>query len=212
MRVRNSILVIAVIAMVGTIGCSSMSHHASRDGDDDGPGVDPRELLGSARTTMVDAIGTAERSAAGRAVEAEMEAAGDGAARHAVYCIDIVRDSGPTIEVIVSAETGAVESTAEETDTDDIAEEKEFRSMLGATDRSLTDLVQEAMGIVRGMPVRAALESEDGIECEVVLAHGGHLIEVGFVGRDGRLDEIELVEHWDDDGHGSRDDRERDRD
>jgi uncharacterized membrane protein YkoI len=166
--------------------------------------MDPRDVVQHAKISLRDAIARALAAQPGRAVEAELEGEADDGEIDVVYEVVVLTENGELVEVLIDPKSGALRPTVEDEDDDEAEEDDEaedddedeiagLRTALRHAEFDLATLIEKAESFVKGTPVAAELEFEDGSPlCEVAFVHTRYVIEVEIEGRAGHLIEVEL--------------------
>ena len=173
--------------------------------------ADPRDLVGKAKLSLLQAMAAATAACPGAAVQAELEGETDDGKLVVFFEVMIVGADGHLHEVRIDPASGGVlsnEDVTAEADEDgendgEAHELAAFRATLRHAELTLPALVQKAAEIVNGTPVAAELELEHGGPvCDLRIVHGRYLIQAEVEARAGHLTELELVR---DGGHGEPD-------
>ena len=119
------------------------------------------------------------------------------------YEVMIVGPDGRSLyEVKIDPETGAI-LEQEKAGADEAKELRGFRDALRHSELDLPALVRAAATVVKGVPVVAALEMEDGYPvCDVLFVNSRNLIEACVEARAGHLLELELEDQFKEDDDG----------
>lgn len=154
---------------------------------------DVRDLVGSARISLHDAIGKALAARPGRVVEAELEGESSAEGKSEVFFeVLVLTGDDELVEVRLDVQDGKVISS-HEADAEEHEEVAGFAAALRHSERTLDQLVTAAEAVVKGTPVRASLEFDDGSPvCTVALVNTRWVIEAELEGRAGHLVDIDL--------------------
>ncbi len=189
----RTLLLATFLSLIGTTGAPAPGTQGA-----EAPlrGVDVREVVGTVRVSLADAIAAALRARPGRAVEAELETDDEeGQKAGTVYEVAVVTEEGSLYEIVVDPGDGTVRAQHEETDPEELEELRGFLVALRYSDRNLEQLLAQAAELVKGTPVAAELEMEAANPtANVLLAAGRYLVAVAVEARGGQIVGLELEE------------------
>jgi len=196
-----------LLCVCGAVGLSQPN--ATPTGEEPDGHVDPRDIVGKAKISLVDALQAALTARPGTAVEAELEGEVVDGATTVFFEVMVVGADGTFYEVRLDPASGGILSD-EAAGADELEELAEFREVLRHTELGLVALLGKAGEVVRGFPYKVGLELEHGQPlCEVKIANGRYLIDADLEARAGHLVELELASGVEEEGDEEAGDEER---